>query len=351
MKQTISLIAVLLLTPAAVLHAVQVRDLRCEYLQNPLGVDAAKPRLSWILDAGEQKPKIRGQRQTAYRVLVASTTERLAQNQGDLWDSGRVASDQSTLVEYSGEPLESRLRCHWKVRVWDKDGAVSPWSDAATWTMGLLNPKDWQARWITMKTDRGPAHPWLRHTFDVTSAISRGEIYVITPGHYELFLNGKKVGTDVLMPAHVNLKKRYLCNVYDVSALLQKGTNCVALWMGPGWYQPRYGNPYGSPIVRTQLEIQSPNGRTVIGTDASWRVADSCISQIGGWGWSDMGGERWDARRFVKEWNQAGFDDSTWASAAEVPARTSSVPGRRCREAGCASQSPPRRFPATRASG
>src|SRR5574341_1513120 len=91
--------------------------LRCEYRENPLGIDVVKPRLSWIMEDG-RKPEVRGQKQTAYQVLVASTPERLAEDKGDLWDSGTVASDQSVLVEYLGRPLESRLQCHWKVRVW-----------------------------------------------------------------------------------------------------------------------------------------------------------------------------------------------------------------------------------------
>jgi alpha-L-rhamnosidase len=122
---------------------INVERLRCEYLTNPLGIDAAKPRLSWILQSAE-----RGQRQTAYQVLVASTPDVLAKDQGDLWDSGRVASDQSVHVEYAGTPLGSRMRCCWKVRAWDKDGRPSTWSQPAFWTMGLLQPSDWQGKWI-----------------------------------------------------------------------------------------------------------------------------------------------------------------------------------------------------------
>ena len=119
---------------------------------------------------------------------------------------------------------------------------------------------------------------------------------------------------------HASLNNRFLYNVYDVSRFLQPGTNCVALWMGPGWYQPRYGNPYNAPIVRLQLDVHSADGVSVIGTDAQWRVADSCLSQIGPWGWNNMGGERWDAGKYVEHWNQITFDDSRWASAVEIPA-------------------------------
>jgi len=132
-----------LLAPLGMLHAVEVRGLHCEYQANPLGIDVPQPRLRWVIESTR-----RGAMQTAYQVLVASTPDKLAKDQGDLWDSGKTASDQSIHVEYAGKPLASRLRCHWKVRVWDEDGAASAWSDSATWTMGLLTPDSWNAKWI-----------------------------------------------------------------------------------------------------------------------------------------------------------------------------------------------------------
>ena len=147
MKLLFTLLTTLLLSPLVPLaasYAAEVRDLRCEYRTNPLGIDVGKPRLSWVIDSGH-----RGERETAYQVLVASTPNLLAQDQGDLWDSGRGSSDQSVYVEYSGRPLESRMSCHWKVRIWDQDGKATGWSQPATWTMGLLKPADWQAKWIT----------------------------------------------------------------------------------------------------------------------------------------------------------------------------------------------------------
>ncbi len=147
-------LALLLSAFAAVTcHAAESVDrLRCEYLVAPLGIDATKPRLSWVLKDDE-----RGQKQTAYQILVASTPEILAKDQGDLWDSGRISSDQSIQVAYAGKPLESQAACHWKVRVWDKDGEVSDWSAPALWTMGLLKPEDWKAQWIGL--DKAPDTP------------------------------------------------------------------------------------------------------------------------------------------------------------------------------------------------
>ena len=121
-----------------------VDNLRCEYQNDPMGIDVVKPRLSWIPRSDE-----RGQKQTAYQVVVASTLENLKQEKGDLWDSGRIDSDQTIHVEYTGKPLETKMRCFWKVRVWDKQNHPSPWSKTASWTMGLLKPSDWgNAKWI-----------------------------------------------------------------------------------------------------------------------------------------------------------------------------------------------------------
>ena len=117
---------------------------RCEYLTNPLGIDTLKPRLSWKLQATEE----RGVKQAAYQVLVASSAALLKNDTGDLWDSGKVASDSSTHIEYTGKPLQSRQQCFWKVRIYNQDGKVSDWSVPASWEMGLLNPEDWKAAWI-----------------------------------------------------------------------------------------------------------------------------------------------------------------------------------------------------------
>ncbi|MCF7956752.1 MAG: glycoside hydrolase family 78 protein [Phycisphaerae bacterium] len=290
-------------------------DLRCEYLVNPLGIDVAKPRLSWLCQSSK-----RGQKQTAYRVLVASSREKLDGNVGDLWDSGKVQSDKSIHVAYDGKGLKSRMQCFWKVCVWDKDSNVSRWSEPAEWSMGLLKPEDWSAKWITNPAPKRLSHPWLRRRFDLKEYVERAVIHVNTPSYYELRINGKKISPYVLTPGGSQIQKRFLVNSYDVTSLLVKGENCIALWMGPGWYQARNGNKYNSPILRAQLDIQTPSGLTVIGTDSRWRVKESCISQIGGWKWNDFGGEHYDGREFVPGWDKADLDDSKWLVAGEIDA-------------------------------
>ena len=131
-------------------------SLRCEYLVNPLGMDVEKPRLSWVLESD-----MRGQKQTAYRILVAQSETKLAHDQGDLWDSGKVGSAESVHVVYAGKPLLSRMSCYWKVQVWDTDNKASAWSQPAHWSMGLLRPDDWHAQWIAhpKAAQRKPSTP------------------------------------------------------------------------------------------------------------------------------------------------------------------------------------------------
>jgi len=299
-------------------------QLRCEYLENPLGIDVAKPRLSWQIVISDQLSVIskpRGVKQTDYQILVASSEKLLKEGKADLWDSGKVESDQSAHVVYAGKPLESQMRCYWKVRVWTSSSrTLSSWSEPANWSMGLLKPEAWSAKWITLPNPKRLAHPWLRRTFEVKENVERAVLYVNTVSYYELRINGNKVGPHVLEPGITQVDKRFAVVAYDVTSCLVKGSNTIALWMGPGWHQPRNGNKYNAPILRAQLNIDTRSGPIVVGTDSSWRVKDSCVSQIGGWKWNDFGGERFDAREYLEDWDKAGFDDSVWAQAIEIPA-------------------------------
>ena len=141
------LLTALLLAPATAFCAAEPTHLRCEYLTNPLGIDAEKPRLSWIIEDDAQKTDVRGQKQAAYQVIVASTPELLAKNQGNLWDSGKVALDATSQIEYVGKPLQSRQQCFWKIKTWLCDGTSSE-SKPASWEMGLLKAEDWKAQWV-----------------------------------------------------------------------------------------------------------------------------------------------------------------------------------------------------------
>ncbi len=294
------------------------RRLRCEYLVDPLGIDVINPRLSWELQSSE-----RGQRQTAYQVLVASTPEKLAADEGDLWDSGRVESNETIHVEYQGKPLGSRMRCHWKVRAWDKDQQSSAWSQPAFWTMGLMDPSDWQAKWMGEKqvsTDEKQPHgcnsPWLRKTFHLDGTPRRATVYVSSIGYHELYVNGRKVGDDVLSPAVSDYNHRVLYVTHDVTNLLHEGENCIALWLGRGWAAwPLYRVPR-CPLGIAQLEIEAADAAArVIATDSTWRIHRSPVTTIGPFRYGDYGGERYDATAELAGWNTVGVDDSSWPAA------------------------------------
>ncbi|MBR6058569.1 MAG: family 78 glycoside hydrolase catalytic domain [Victivallales bacterium] len=168
-KQSI-LLAVAVLSATALFADLKVEKLRCEYLANPMAVHEAVPRLSWTLSSNNL-----GAKQTAYRILVASTAEKLAANQGDIWDSGKVISDENVLIPYAGPALTSKQDCHWKVQVWDREqDTPSSWSAPAHWRMGLLKPEDWNdAQWIVLpntasefKTDHNGFHSAFVPTAD-----------------------------------------------------------------------------------------------------------------------------------------------------------------------------------------
>ena len=206
---------------------ITAMDLRCEYVARPMGIDIPQPRLSWTLWSDE-----RGQRQTAYRILVASTPELLEQDRADLWDTGKVGSDRTCHVAYGGKPLRSLQRCYWKVRVWDKNGQPSGWSEVSWWEMGMLSPNQWQAKWIRASASE-PA-PLFRKEFTVQSGLQRARALICGLGYYELYLNGERIGEQVLDPAQTDYEKRAFYVVHDVTAPLREGTNCIGVMLGNG---------------------------------------------------------------------------------------------------------------------
>jgi alpha-L-rhamnosidase len=297
-----------------------VQALRCEYLTDPLGIDVRKPRLSWAISPAEN---VNGQ--SAYRILVASTPEILKQDQGDLWDSGRVASSQTTWIEYGGKPLDSGQQAYWKVRIRSDGGEASPWSLQAKWSMGLLRPSDWRAKWIGQPRPDGTAEgtplpsPWLRKSFTLTQKPKRAVAYVNPLGYYELYINGKKVDDHVLSPAVSDYSKRNLYVTHEVADYLVPGNNVIALWLGRGWYVRGHpGVVHDGPLVRAQLDISLAEGRTTqIVTDATWKVHESPITPLGrGTAFGDYGGEHYDAALQLTGWNGVDLDDSAWQEAA-----------------------------------
>ncbi|MEY3896368.1 MAG: hypothetical protein RLZZ214_1888 [Verrucomicrobiota bacterium] len=302
--------------PAAISKTVP-NDLQCEYLTDPLGIDVEIPRFNWKLKVPDH---LRGQKQSAYQILVASSKAQLDRNEGDLWDSGRVNSPLSALVPYAGKKLVSNQDCHWKVRIHDKDQAASPWSPPARFSMGLLRESDWTGTWIRHPQAPPVAHIWFRKNLAVHEKLSSAFIHVASVGYHELYVNGKKVDDRLLGPALTRLDKRVLYLTYDLTNVLKTGDNTIALWQGPGW--ARYAFFKTMPALRVQFNATTASGKSAsLASDATWRCQTSSSENIGGIKYKDHGGERIDARKHVDSWNTVGFDDSQWPLAAEAPVK------------------------------
>ena len=311
--------------------AADLANLRCEYRDNPLGIDAAKPRLSWGIEERSQRPEARGQKQSAYQVLVASTPELLAKDQGNLWDSGKVASDQSIQVEYAGKPLVSALACHWKVRVWDKNGKLSAWSQPAYWSMGLLKPEDWKATWIGKaggEEDAGSEHRrlaarMLRREFAVENKVTRATAYLCGLGFSELYLNGRKVDTRIMDPTHSRYDKRAMYVTFDVTEYLRRGRNVLGVILGNGrFFAPRAAVPaptptFGFPKLLFQMRLECADGSSeLVVSDEHWKMTNQGPIRAN----NEFDGEEYDARMEQSGWDKDGFDDSKWQPVQLVAA-------------------------------
>jgi hypothetical protein len=296
-------------------------NLRCEFRVDPRGVEAVQPRLSCTLDSSQ-----RGQFQSAYQVLVASSRAALEGGRADLWDSGKVASRERIQIVYNGKPLTSHMRCYWKVRVWDKDGTPSEWSPPASWSMGILKPEEWRASWVAWSRtaiNSGPL-PMFRREFTVTRQVRRATVYICGLGFFELYLNGHKVGDHVLEPGWTNYRRSALYLTYDVSDLLRPGANAIGVLLGNGMYNVaggryvKFSASFGRPKFISHLRIEYDDGTTEsIVSDENWKAAPSPIrfSCI-------YGGEDYDARYEQPGWNEPGFSAKDWESV-----ETMDIPG------------------------
>jgi alpha-L-rhamnosidase len=318
---------------------IRPASLRCEYLENPFGIESPHPRLSWQFEAlgSPLAEGRRGSRQSALRILVSSSLSLLEKNVGDEWDSGKITSNRAIQITYSGKQLNSNRLCYWKVRVWNQNGVASPWSGISHWQMGLLTAADWKARWIAAEPDReatdpaakesanaaesGPL-PIFRHDFKLAKSIERAIVYVSGLGQYELRINGAKVSDDVLTPGWTNYRKTILCNVYDVTTLVKSGANAVGVMLGNGMYNvPRtpgryvkFVGSFGQPKLIFQMHVRYADGtEAVIVSDSSWKTTTGPITFS-----SDYGGEDYDARMEQPGWDAPGFDDAAWAPAIDV---------------------------------
>ena len=319
--------------------SIAINNVSCEYAENPINVDSTNPRFSWLLESSS-----RGQKQTAYQILVATNKENLTKEIGDAWDSGKVDSDQSVNIQYDGIALQSNRTYYYKVRVWDRNSVVSKYSNIAQFGVALLDDKEWQAHWIGNGNPEEPRNPrgyfdsptdplgtdvqvdersmLLRKKFTVDNSIKNARLYISGLGYYVLSLNGIKVGNKVLNPAKTNYRNRVLYDTYDVTNLLSSGSNVAGIHVGNGWFNPFkrrwHWNMqwFGAKRAIFQLYIEFNDGSTkTVLSDDSWKTApgpvvSSCIYD----------GEIYDANLEEKDWDQPNYDDATWENVKIVEA-------------------------------
>lgn len=344
--------------------AVQPVDLRCGFRVDPVGVDVPHPDLSWTIQADAHS---RGVRQTAYQVLVASSTEGLDRDQGDLWNSGKVRSDRMGQIPYEGKALVSSGNYFWKVRVWDESGKPSGWSKKAVWITGMLSDSDWKAQWISAEGASAFAHQYasarsdfnlkrdiaemranavsakapnfasmlLRKEFGVDKQVVRAVLHVCGLGHCVPTLNGRKVGDQVLAPGWSDYRKTVLYDSYELTNLLVQGKNVLGLYLSNGMYNiqadsvryVKFLNSNGPLKAKAQLDLTYSDGTVGrVVTDASWSVSPGPVTYM-----NEYGGEDYDARRCPKGWDQPGFvTGSGWMSALVLMPTAALLKGLSC---------------------
>jgi hypothetical protein len=283
-------------------------DLECEARRDPVGIDAARPRLSW---------KLRSEEQRAYQIQADD-----GPTGTPLWDSGRIPSAETAGIAWSGPQLQSFHHYRWRVRVWNAAAEPSPWTDFAAWTQVPAGASGWKGSWIDHPDHalRSGPLPVFRKEFLVDKPLRRAIALVAAPGFHELRINGKKVGDHVLAPAWSNFRSTVYYESFDVTSLLVSGPNAIGVLLGNGFYNvtggryAKFTGSFGQPRLRLYLHLEYADGATSdLATDGTWRVTDgpitfSCI----------YGGEDYDARREPAGWDRPGFDDSAWRRASGV---------------------------------
>jgi alpha-L-rhamnosidase len=299
-------------------------DLRVENLAHPLGLDLLPPKFSWIVHHLD-----RGEKQIAYQIIVCSELELAKKEFGDFWDSEKVDSERTCQIFYSGELLESSKRYYWRVRWWDRQGQMSPWSEISFFETGFLHEKEWNAKWISKKDhkeflskgnvvlgeNRGEyiqaLAVYLRKEFVLKQKILKATAYICGLGYYELRLNGVKIGDRVLDPAQTDYHKIALYSTYDLTEHLRP-KNALGVILGNGRHIKYFGYDY--PKLILQIEIEDESGsREKICSNETWKVAYGPLAENG-----IYTGEKYDARCEEEGWDSPDFDDARWENAVAV---------------------------------
>ncbi len=312
--------------------AIRLTDLRTERMTSPMSINTPTPRLGWRIET-EKKNVM----QKSFRIIVASTREKAEKLNGDLWDKS-IDTDQSQWIVYAGKQLRSNTRCYWRVKVETTQGS-SLWSDVAEWNVGLLNESDWSGQWIGFDApkpwDKEELHSqlsarYMRKTFKLDKPVKCATLYISGLGMYEAFINGKKVGEQVLAPAPTDYRKTVLYNAFDVTSMLATD-NVIAVAVGNGRYytMQQKKKPYkianfGYPKLRANIIIEFADGtKKTVSTDDKWKLnADGAIRSN-----NEYDGEIYDARKEFGGWTTAQFDDSNWEKAERTAIPTGTLRG------------------------
>ncbi|WP_371193797.1 family 78 glycoside hydrolase catalytic domain [Glaciecola sp. SC05] len=292
-----------------------------EGFENPLGYYESLPRFSWKM--AEDSASMA---QSAYQIQVASSVD-LLNTTADLWDSQKTSSGETAWLRYAGEPLSSRQKAFWRVRLWDENDQPSVWSEVQTIELGLLSNKDWQAKWIghpdtdlvkQPSQERLATAQYLRKTFIVEGEVQKARLYISAKGLFAPFINGEKVSEqDVMTPGWTPYAKRIESLTYDLTERLVQGENALAASIAGGWYAMRMAKfveqDHLVPArLLAQLEITYRDGRVeTLVTDDSWHATlDGPIRFA-----SIYDGEKYDQNKEMAGWASTSFDQSEWVAA------------------------------------
>ena len=293
-------------------------DLKCENLHNPLGVNSTAPRFSWKNTDGLK-------RQIAYEIAVGTDSAALAsKGKADLWSSGKVSSGESVLVPYAGATLAPRTQAWWKVRTWDEKGAPSDWSGVARFGVGITGdaPEGMRGSYIGLaEADGDVRSPLLRKQFDVRGT-GDGKVmcHVNSLGYHELYVNGRKVGENVLSPGVSQLGTRSLIVTYDITPYITEGENDMVVWLGQGWYKPTtYHAEYPGPVAKVEVDLVRGNAsEPIVQSDATWMASASGYNDTDTWNALRFGGERVDGRTVPAGMSATELGARNWKPAAVV---------------------------------
>ncbi|MFV2046126.1 family 78 glycoside hydrolase catalytic domain [Metabacillus sp. YM-086] len=292
---------------------LKISHLTCEYQPFLLGTDITKPRFSWMIESDK-----RNTTQASFQIKVAYDE----QFTRIVWDSNEVNSDQSTHIQYEGEPLTSFTRYFYKVRISDNYGRSTDWSTTNWFETAFLKDASWKAKWISPKNQEVEEDVFaLRNTFFLEQDISSARVYVTSLGLYQLNMNGNQIGDALLTPGWTSYHHRLQYQTYDVTDHLVKGNNALGILLSDGWYKgmgfdkPYYYGENLSALLELHVVYQDGK-KEIFTTNEEWKSGKSAFVSS-----SIYNGETYDAR-LENNWSESAFDDSSWETV-ECPLKPS----------------------------